>query len=59
MSELQQPVFPADLAAVLGIKIKTLARMIKSGSLPAFDVVLSQKSRYWHRSTLVNKKIIL
>ena len=59
MSELQQPVFPADLAATLGVKVKTLARMIKSGRLPAFDVVLSQKSRYWHRSTLVDKKIIV
>ena len=52
MSALQQPVFPADLAAILGIQIKTLARMIKAGSVPPYDVRLTAKTRYWHRATL-------
>ena len=58
MSALQQPVFPADLAAILGIQIKTLARMIKAGSVPPYDVRLTAKTRYWHRATLVDKKVL-
>jgi predicted site-specific integrase-resolvase len=59
MSELQQPVFPAELAAALGIQIKTLARMIKAGRVPPPDVRLTAKTRYWHRATLVDKNLIV
>jgi hypothetical protein len=58
VSTLDQPVFPADLAAALGIQIKTLARMIKAGTVPPPDVRISAKTRYWHRTTLVEKKLI-
>lgn len=58
MSALEQPVFPSDLAAALGIEVKTLSRWIKAGKVPTFDVKLSAKTRYWHRSTLVDKKLI-
>lgn len=55
---IEQPIFPADLARQLGIQIKTLARMIKAGRVPPYDVVLSQKLRYWHRATLLERNII-
>lgn len=56
---LQQPVFPADLAAALGgIQIKTLMRMVKDGRLPPLDVRLTAKTRYWFRETLVAKNIL-
>ena len=55
---LQQPVFPADLAAALGIQIKTLTRMVKDGRLPPLDVRLTAKTRYWFRETLVAKNIL-
>lgn len=42
MADLQQPVFPADLAAAMGIQIKTLGRMIKNGSVPPPDVRLTE-----------------
>lgn len=58
MSAIEQPVFPADLAAMLGIEVKTLSRWIKEGKVPKEDVRLTAKTRYWHRSTLVKKKLI-
>lgn len=58
MGELQQPVFPADLAAAMGIQIKTLGRMIKNGSVPPPDVRLTAKTRYWFRQTLLDCKLL-
>ena len=58
MTTLEQPVFPVDLAAALGIKVKTLTRWVEAGKVPPYDVRLSAKTRYWHRPTLVAKKLI-
>ena len=58
MTTMQTPIFPADLAATLGIQIKTIARLIKIGIIPPYDVRLTAKTRYWHRSTLIDKKVL-
>ena len=47
------PVFPKDLMAHLNIKGHALTRLIADRKVPEFDVKLTQKTRYWHRSTLV------
>ena len=47
------PIFPRDLMAHLGIKGHALTRLIADRKVPEFDVKLTQKTRYWHRSTLV------
>lgn len=58
MSELQQPIFPGELAALMGIQIKTLGRMIKAGRVPPYDVRLTAKTRYWHRATLEERNLL-
>lgn len=59
MSTQDIPIFPADLMAILGIKHpNTLRLRIKEGKVPAPDVRLTQKSRYWHRATLVQAGLI-
>lgn len=48
------PIFPRDLMAMLGIThANTLRTHIKTGKVPPPDVQLTQKTRYWWRSTLV------
>lgn len=59
MNTIDTPVFPADLMALLGIEdAGTIRRQQKAGKLPAFDKVISRKTRYWHRQTLVAAKIL-
>ncbi len=59
MSTSDIPIFPADLMAILGIKHpNTLRLRIKEGKVPRPDVQLTQKSRYWHRATLVRAGLI-
>jgi hypothetical protein len=54
------PIFPKDLMTMLRIKdSKTLSDMIKRKRLPAPDVRLTAKTRYWHRATLVNAGLLL
>ena len=54
------PIFPADLMQLLRIKdSKTLSDLIKRKRLPAPDVRLTAKTRYWHRATLVKAGLLL
>lgn len=47
------PLFPKDVMALLGIRHpNTLRLKIKAGQVPAPDVRLTQKNRYWYRTTL-------
>lgn len=59
MSETEIPVYPAELMRFLKIEDGgTIRRQMKAGRLPPFDKVLSQKTRYWHRRTLVKAGIL-
>lgn len=59
MSQLEIPIFPADLMRMLGIThASTLLKQIKAGKVPKPDVQISQKTRYWHRATLVKANLI-
>lgn len=54
MTTADTPIFPRDLMAMLGIThANTLRTHIKAGKVPPPDVQLTQKTRYWWRSTLV------
>jgi predicted site-specific integrase-resolvase len=56
---LEVPIFPADLMRLLGIShANTLRRYIKDGKVPEPDKKISQKTRYWHRSTLERAGLI-
>ena len=53
------PVFPKEMMALLGIEHpNTLRLKIKRGEIPAPDVRLTQKNRYWFRSTLVARGLL-
>lgn len=57
--KLEIPIFPADLMKVLGIThSNTLRVQIRDGKVPKPDVQISQKTRYWHRSTLVKAGLL-
>lgn len=59
MSENDIPIFPDELMKLIGIRHpNTLRVQIKSGKIPKPDVRLSQKTRYWHRSTLVQAGLL-
>lgn len=56
---LEIPIFPADLMQILGIThANTLRVQIKAGKVPKPDVQITQKTRYWHRSTLVKAGLL-
>lgn len=53
------PIFPADLMRMLGYKHRNSLRVaIRDKKVPPPDVQLSQKTRYWHKATLVNAGLI-
>lgn len=53
MSDLDVPVFPHELRTYLKIKsASTLRDQMKAKRIPPFDMVVTQKTRYWYRSTL-------
>lgn len=59
MTTADTPIFPSDMMAILGIThSKTLRKHIKNGKVPPPDVQLSQKTRYWWRSTLVRAGLV-
>lgn len=59
MSETDIPVYPSDLMRFLGLEDSgTLRRQMKAGKLPGFDKVLTRKTRYWFRSTLVEAGVL-
>lgn len=54
MTSQEIPIFAPDLMQILGIKhANTLRLKIKAKQVPEPDVKLSQKTRYWHRASLV------
>ena len=53
------PLFPKDVMALLGITTSdTLRKYIKAQKVPAPDVVVTRKQRYWWRSTLERAGLI-
>lgn len=53
------PVFPKEMMALLGIEHpNTLRLKIKRGEIPEPDVRLTQKNRYWFRSTLIARGLL-
>ncbi|MFZ2306188.1 MAG: hypothetical protein WAW73_09470 [Rhodoferax sp.] len=60
MNQADIPIFPTDLMRLLGIThANTLRLKIKSGQVPEPDVRLTQKTRYWHRATLVKAGLLM
>lgn len=39
----------AQVAAILGIRVDTVTRLIKRGTLPKHNVVLNQRLKFWSR----------
>lgn len=58
MNNIDIPVTPQQLRDHLGISATTLRDYMQSKKIPPFDKVISQKTRYWHRSTLMNAGIL-
>lgn len=59
MSTMEIPIFAPDIMKLLGIRHpNTLRLKIKSGQIPAPDVRITQKTRYWHRETLVKAGLL-
>ena len=59
MSPYEIPLYQADLMALLGIKHPNTLRMqIKAGRVPAPDVRITAKTKYWHRSSLVKAGLL-
>lgn len=59
MTDQDVPLFAADLMRLLGIThANTLRVKISNGQVPPPDVKLSQKTRYWHRATLVRAGLL-
>lgn len=59
MSHYEIPIFQADLMALLGIKHpNTLRLQIKAGRVPGPDVRITQKTKYWHRASLVKAGLL-
>lgn len=53
------PVYPQDLMRVLGIShTSSLRRQIAGGKIPDYDKKVTQKTRYWFRSTLVKHGLL-
>ena len=59
MNPADIPIFAPDLMRLLGIKHpNTLRQYIKEGKVPAPSVKITQKNRYWHRSSLVQAGLL-
>lgn len=59
MNQSDIPYFPADVMKLLGFThSNTLRRAIKNNHVPQPDVRVTQKTRYWHRSTLVKAGLL-
>jgi hypothetical protein len=53
INEDETPVFPGELRSYLGnLSATTLRDQMRAKRIPPFDKVITQKTRYWHRSTL-------
>ena len=59
MMQSEIPLFQADVMQLLGIRhANTLRTWIKEGRVPEPDVRITQKTRYWHRTTLVKAGLL-
>jgi len=58
MTNIDIPVTPLQLRQHLGISATTLRDHMQNQKIPPFDKVISQKTRYWHRSTLLRAGIL-
>lgn len=59
MSHMEIPIYAPDIMKLLGIRHpNTLRLKIKNGQIPAPDVRITQKTRYWHRATLVKAGLL-
>lgn len=59
MTTADTPIFPSDLMTLLGIKHSNTLRVhIKTGRIPPPDVLITAKTRYWHRATLVRAGLL-
>ena len=59
MTDQDVPLFAADLMRLLGIThANTLRVKIKNGQVPPPDVKLTQKTKYWFRSSLVKAGLL-
>ncbi|PUE09031.1 hypothetical protein B9Z51_08865 [Limnohabitans sp. T6-5] len=55
----ETPVYPKEMMELLGVtRTFSMNRLIKAGRVPAPDVKISQRVRYWHRSTLRNQGLL-
>lgn len=53
------PIYSKQLCSLLnGMHPSTLREHIKAKKIPDFDVKLTQKTRYWHRSTLIRAGLL-
>lgn len=58
-TQYEIPLFQADVMALLGIKHPNTLRMqIKAGRVPGPDVRITQKTKYWHRASLVKAGLL-
>lgn len=58
MSDIDVAVTPQQLRDHLGISATTLRDHMHAAKIPPFDKVLTRKTRYWHRSTLVRAGLL-
>jgi len=59
MNQNEIPIYPHDLMRILNFKsVNTLRLAIKRGAVPPPDVKLSQKTRFWYKTTLLNAGIL-
>lgn len=59
MNQYEIPLFQADVMALLGITHpNTLRQWVKQGRVPAPDVRITQKTKYWHRTSLVKAGLL-
>lgn len=51
-------VFADDIKRTLGISSNTLTNWLREGRIPQPDVKITNRTRYWLRSTLVAAKVL-
>jgi len=59
MNQNEIPIYAKDLMLILNFKhMNTLRSAIKRGAVPPPDIQLSQKTRFWYKSTLLNAGLL-
>ena len=58
--EANRPIFPGELCQHLGdVTMTTLRNYIRAGKIPEPCVQITRQQRYWHRTALAAKNILL